>query len=203
MSEHMLVDLVTEQNFQPQVLKRYRALILPSVKYMSDRDVALAAQLASERKTLLVGEGSAAYDDKMRERNPSPLAAHVSDMESKAILSRLATMSPPPVRVLEKKSATEFVRLAAYADDPAAPGRIVLHLVNYAVPLGVNAAPVQEIRDVKVNLPLPQGRHAASLVMAVPGEADRTLPVRTESGRAIFVIPSLRIYGVCKILLEK
>ena len=199
MSDHVLVDLVTERNFEPQVLKRYRALILPAIKYMSDRNVAAALEFAKVGGRLLAGGATGACDDKMRERKDPPFAAYATSMETKEVRKRVSTLT----EVVEKRADTELVRLAAYADDPAAPGKIILHWVNYAVPLGVDAAPVEEIKDVKVSLPLPKGCKAASVILAVPGEADRALEVKTENDRAVFTVPTLRIYGACRINMEK
>jgi hypothetical protein len=199
MSDHVLVDLVTERNFEPQVLKRYRALILPAIMYMSDRNVAAALEFAKVGGRLLAGGATGACDDKMRERNDPPFAAYATSMETKEVRKRVSTLT----EVVEKRADTELVRLAAYADDPAAPGKIILHWVNYAVPLGVDAAPVEEIKDVKVSLPLPKGCKAASVILAVPGEADRALEVKTENDRAVFTVPTLRIYGACRINMEK
>jgi hypothetical protein len=97
----------------------------------------------------------------------------------------------------------QHLRAAAYVDERERPQRITLHLVNYGVPLGLNAPAAQRVGNVRVGLPLPPGLRADGVTLASPDEEDRSLQADTKDGVVRWVIPSLRVYAVCDIRLAQ
>ena len=83
-------------------------------------------------------------------------------------------------------------------------GRLVVHVVNYDVPVGIAAGgEVRALHDVRLVLTLPAGRPPPSSVHLLTPEADgaRGAVAFTDegAGRISFVIPTLRIYAMALI----
>jgi len=199
MQRHLLVDVFTERNWSEKLLGHYRALIVPDIRYMAKGQIDIALNFAKQGKLLVTGD-AAKCDLQMRERKTDPFAAHRAPKAATALVKQLITDSLAQP-VLEPKPAVEHVRVAAFADQRIKPNRVVLHLVDYNVPLGVKAAPAKAIADVNVSLPLPAGAHVSRVVLSRPSEADATLAANATAGAAKFAVPSMRIYAACLVEL--
>ena len=197
MREHLLVDLVTERKWRVELLKHYRGLVIPQVRYMSDEAVRTALAFARHGSLMTMGD-AAQRDLQLRERSPDMFARFRVPAQAAAVVKRLKEegLARP---VLEATPDTAYLMPAAYADRRDSPTRLTLHLVDYAVRLGRDAGPVAAIRNIQVMLPLPAKARARSVVFASPEGVDTKLPVETRDGAARFRIPSMRIYGVCMI----
>ena len=89
----------------------------------------------------------------------------------------------------------EAVRLNAYVKQDTS--KIVLHLVNYAVPLllpdaETNAAPAGPLR---VRVDLPEGRTACAALGCGPDDPEFPVAVRQDGRTATVEWPSLKVYG--------
>jgi len=85
-----------------------------------------------------------------------------------------------------------------------ASDRIIVHLVNYNVALGLKATEPEAVDGLSLSLPLPDGLKAASATSYAPDEPQAApLPVQTASGRAQVRLPALRIYRVVELRLGK
>lgn len=94
-------------------------------------------------------------------------------------------------------AAMRRLRVAAWA----APDRLALHLLNYNVPLGrENAGQVGAIRNVEVEMALPDNRTPSSVRLLTPEEAAaEDVQFSVTNGVISFVIPSLHIYKIAMI----
>ena len=200
MQRHLLVDVATERTWSREGLGRYRALVIPGVRYMSDAEQQTALEFAGEGR-LIVTHDTGKFDLQMREHKRDLFAAYRMRPRA-AELAALLEAEHLAEPVLEAKPENAHLRAAAYADRPDAPARLTLHVVDYAVALGLDAAPARPVTRVAVRLPLPAGRAAAGVTLASPWGDDAALPVRTRRGAAEFVIPSMRIYCVCSVELS-
>jgi len=89
-----------------------------------------------------------------------------------------------------------------YVDSPTQPRRLVLHLVNYDVMLGVNGGQVGALDNVPLRLRLPGKQRVRQVTLAVPGGADRLLAFKQAASHATFTVPRLDLYAVCLVELE-
>lgn len=199
MRRHVLVNLLTERKWDAALLDHYQALIIPGVRYLSGPQVATALALAKSRRLMAAGEVGT-FDLQMRRRQEDAFAPHRVSPRASG-LYRLLTEANLAQPVLEGTAQTDHLRVAAYTDSRTNPTRFMLHVINYAVPLGRKAPPARQIERIRVQLPLPPGRRATSVVLAAPGRADQSLAVETRDALAVFAIPSIRIYSVCHVAL--
>jgi len=80
--------------------------------------------------------------------------------------------------------------------------RIVLHLLNYNVPLGSSRAKVSDIDSFKLRIPVPQGwRPTKALLHNSRADRPETLPLATVSRGFVEVsVPKLHIYSVLEVV---
>ena len=199
MRKRLLVDVFTERNWREDLLVYYEALVIPDLKYMSDAEVKTALDFARRGRLIVTGD-SAKFDLQMRPRKQQVFSRFIVPGKTSDVLDVLkdARLWMP---VLPAGPERALLRIAAYADRRDNPTRIVLHLVNYAVPLGRDAKPAEPIDSVRVTLPLPAGARARGVTLARPGKADVRLAVKMKNGAVEFTVPTMRIYAVCLIEL--
>ena len=95
------------------------------------------------------------------------------------------------------------MKVNAFQSIGDAPPRIVLHLVNYNVPLGVDAPPPAAIDGMELLVPLPRGMRAASARAFAPDRDGATaLSIENVETRARIAVPALQIYQVVELTLE-
>ena len=73
--EHVLFDFVVEQNFTPAALRRFRAVMLPAVRYLSDDRVKALRDYVQSGGILIVVGKCADADQLGRPRREDPFAA--------------------------------------------------------------------------------------------------------------------------------
>lgn len=85
----------------------------------------------------------------------------------------------------------------------ASPERVVIHLLNYRTPIGRDGATrVEPIERLPLSCPLPV-RSRAQQVRAWSPEREEAanLPFEERAGKVRFVLPRLRVYEVCEIVV--
>lgn len=205
LAQHVLADPVPERVVGTD-LSRYEYLIVPPVANLPEvwMEKLKAYQKAGGKLLIDQAPETAALDQIGRTR-PAAAVAELKALAAAlpADVSLIAGEGGPlrGARMLEEEKG-EAVRVAAYVDAPVAPRRMTVHLVNYAVSLGMKADQVDEVRDLRVAVPLPAGRTARAVRIAAPSEEDAVLPVRVEGAKATFTIPRLSIYAVCLLELQ-
>lgn len=106
---------------------------------------------------------------------------------------QLGVLVDVPSEILDR------LRVAAWAGHR----RLVLHILNYNVPLGKeNGGQVESIENVGVRVRLPESWEPSSVRLHSPEEVGFSGPVAFSSdgsGVVGFVIPSLRIYQIAVI----
>jgi len=81
------------------------------------------------------------------------------------------------------------------------PKRLVLHVVNYNVPLGLNAPQPEPLTDLSFSVPLPAGWREVRVTAYEPGPTEgERLSAKVEGDRVQFTLPSLRVYRVVEIV---
>jgi hypothetical protein len=201
---HILCDLMTERILTPEWLARYPAVVVPFVRIMSESQRrALIDYAQAGGKLIVLGNDVAALDRFGRERAPALVqelldAATARDPASIAgALEQGGALADMP---LCQPDVAELVRMSAYVNDPNAPTEMTLHLVNYAVRLGLKHDEVESVEELELSVPLPPDTTATSAVLKCPGSADVDLTV-TEDAKII--VPRLDIYGLVHIALKR
>jgi len=213
---HVLFEFISESRLDAQPLDA-KIVTACGISFLSDRHLQALAGFVEQGGTLLVSGPFAEQDEYLRPRAvlQNPLAA-LRGLEGGQIVQagkgRLVRAdgedsvveflgrSGVRVRTGDGKSAPGL-RLAAYRSSNGQ--KLIVHAVNYNVPLGVNPPAIEEVRDVDIELPLPAGRGISGFDFFSP---DQPSPieggVRGENGIARIHLDRIRIYGVAELRLE-
>lgn len=181
--------------YDPQLndLSRYRVLLLAGCVAMNDQQVEQIRRYVNEGGRLCVIGPLATHDGWNRPR-PKPA---LDDLPSERVVRALP--DEEPVAAVRRAC----VPLSLTVDGPDGlccefveqSGRRLVHLVNYH-----DEQPVHEIR---VQLHLPAGKHATSVVLASPEHTeDRTLPYQQQDGAVSFTVPEVGVYEIAVVNLE-
>lgn len=219
---HILFDYLREEDFTPPRLDRYRAILLPAVRYLADRDVAaLEAWVRDGGALLLTGELPGCYSNARPRATPAfarwfagsreglrivsagkGKIAWAQDLSKLAALPQvLATLTGANLAAIDRDDLP-MVRINAYWKKEGASARLVVHLLNYD--LTAKEEP-QPIRDVPLSIPLPRGGNwsSARIQARSPGAETAThLASEVRQGCLKTHLPLLRIYQVVEARLE-
>ncbi|HJN18487.1 MAG TPA: hypothetical protein QGH10_23500, partial [Armatimonadota bacterium] len=111
----------------------------------------------------------------------------MADVESLVVIGMDRMPDSAPALICPDDSIAPYVKINAYRDE----SRIIAHVVNYNVPLGVIADDPKPIEGIKLSIPLPDGATATSATAFAPGEGDVSLEVTVVDGRAGIALPPL------------
>lgn len=214
---HVRFEFASESRLDADPWAEARVVAAYGVSVLADRHLQALARFVAGGGTLLVSGPLAERDECVRPRTlwPAPLDAvagladgqtvaagkgHLARMESEEAFASFLGRSGIRLTRGDGKPASA-VRLAVYRSPEQS--RVVLHIVNYLTPLGVDAPPVEEVRDLAVELPLPPGRRLKGFRVLGPDLPSPSDAKVTEGGNGITVrIPLMRIYAVAEITFE-
>jgi hypothetical protein len=218
---HILFDYLREQDFTRPRFERYQAILLPSVRYLADREVAaLEAWVRQDGALLLTGELPGFYQNARPRPTPAFAKWFPGSGEALRIVSAgrgkiawahdISTLAALP-QVLARLTGANLaaidredlpmVRVSAYWKRQGSAALLVVHLLNYG--LTATEEP-QPIRNIPISIPLPRGgQWSAARVQALsPGDETATdLPSEVREGRLTVRLPLLRIYRVVEARL--
>ncbi|MGD9496859.1 MAG: hypothetical protein AB7Y46_11205 [Armatimonadota bacterium] len=202
-------DLFSETGLEPRTLATYDLLIVPQMEYLSDQHLAtIEGFVRGGGRVLIIGD-FATHDDLMR---PRPAVAWLPPVGEERALgagavirrdllptnTELLGLLAADMRLVQDEGAgRDLLRVAAYAD----AREMVIHLLNYSVPIESGAGDVIPQRDVRVRLPLPQGSSVAGVVLLAPEAEDAPVPFEVREGACWFTVPEVAIYVVARITL--
>jgi len=199
---HVLFEYIPESRFGEDVLARYSAVIAADLQFVGDEDLVLA-QYARSGGHLVVRPGLPTGDGAMpaetRERGEGRVTLWETIEEIPGVLGEgAAALSCPD------EHAAPYVKVNAFRTLDEEPARIVVHVVNYNVELGVEAEEPEAIEGIELTVPLPEGRRVAAAKGHAPGEAEPVrLDVEVRDGTARVSLPALRIYRVVEVELAR
>jgi len=213
---HVRFELVPERRLDAEPWAEARTVAAGQVVVLADRHVQALARFVEAGGTLLVSGPFAEKDEYLRPRAvlPAPLdrVAGLADGQSVAAgrgrLVRadqegaLATAIGAAGLAVRRGDGqpTAGIRLATYRSTDGR--RLILHLVNYNVPLGVEPLPVEAAADLAVAVPLPRGRTLAGFRVLSPDPPSPAAEVTVSAGVATVRIPQLRIYAVVELQVK-
>lgn len=187
-------------------LSRYPVLIVPPVASLPEAWLQKLTAYARAGGRLIISRhpATATLDQIGRLRDPAAVAAFCK--LGTALPDDLAELSgrqgPLADYVLTDPAGAAALRAAVYADSPTRPRRLMLHLVNYDVMLGVQGGQIGTLTSLPLRLRLPGARKVRKVTLAVPGASDAPLAFRQAADRVTFSLPRLDIYAVCLVELE-
>jgi len=217
---HVLFEYIPDTRFEPAALERCATVVAADLRVVSDAQLRALSQYVKGGGRLVIAGQFAGSDELLAERDLKAgewaALANVQTGQTqpcgKGAVTRCADVSEvvaalgaaAPVLSCPDKTLAPYVRVNAFGAVDKAGGRLVLHVVNYHVPLGAEADPLTPARDVRLDVPLPAGARVASARTFAPDEAEPIpLAVQTANGRAQVALPALRIYRVVELTLTR
>lgn len=186
----VLVDVLNGETVPESFLRRYRLVIVagkPKVPEWMERLPLLRSSDPLQRSDWTpIAE---AY----QRRQPLPPLRMTK-------LSELATQKADELRAIDLPEGAK-VQSAAWANDE----RIVLHLLNYRAPVGLNrdAQSVMPVSSIAVRMEIPHGKRVKQLrLYEVDSGEQSNLPFEQTGNQMRFIIPSLRVYAIVEAILQ-
>lgn len=205
-------DLFSETGLEPATLATYDALIVPELRFVSDEHLeAMRAFVEGGGRLIAVGE-FATHDELMRPRaqpdwlpaadaSRAPGEGHVVRRDllptQTELLELLAPLGETRLVVEDGRDVHPLMRTACYSDEE----EVVVHLLNYSVPIEAGAGETVPRTDVRVRAPLPEGDVAAVECIG-PEKASLTPQFEVRDGACWFTVPEVPIYVVCRVRLR-
>jgi hypothetical protein len=230
---HVLFDYMIGDQFTHENLKKFGAIVLPRVQYMSDERAAALKRYVEEGGFAVVIGSSPEFDEKGRKKEPHALDAILdkrtdgSEIAIKRVGAgatafaaslpphgtvlaewfhkisgnKLSIIESPQTPVLAKVRVNAFVEPAFGSEAQARRGanHYIIHLVNYNVPLGVEARAPETLGPIAVALRLPAPADGMKLTCYDPLGETIALTAKSEGKTLRFTLPQLRIHKIVEI----
>ena len=215
----LLFDLVPEESFTVDNLQLYSLVVLAEARFMSREQVeALQEYLQAGGKAVIIGQ-NAVGDRQMRPYEALLLPA--TEGGEKQVLHRqvgsgtalvspfmptsdqfggwLANLGVEHLRLCNNEGFRQVWFNAFRPLDGAAD--IVLHVVNYGVPLGEDETELTLREDLRVQVPLPEGRRIQSAMVYDP-DVPAPVEIAPTGQTGSLNLPPLGVYQVVRIVLQ-
>ena len=214
---HTLFDHVSEERFEPVTLEAYRTVVAPEVQVLSTAQIATLRMFVRGGGRLAVIGEFASRDQAGGER-PAPAEGWAAWLQDDAAAGRASARgtvtcfadSETAAAVLGETSSVLHCADAALGTHakvnafrtPAGEStpRLLYHVVNYNVPLGVEPEAPIAVHGLSLRIAEPEGSNVRHARGYAPGEEPQILRVRREAGRVEVMLPALRIYRVVEIV---
>jgi len=216
LDEHVLFDVLSDENISAERLSQYSAVILSNVRALSSEQCELLAKYV-RRGGLLIATGESSSMNLVGERLPisglrDVFKAPKTDESTQkhksgegwllmlpvadqgAILDSLRDDIPGSISEFD---APWMVRVTAFSQ----PERLLLHLVNYNRDETGGSGPDNEkpiaVTDIDVNLKLPAEADVKKVTLISPDNPQSySLDWQQTEDRVTFRVPSVLVYGV-------
>ena len=216
---HVLFDYVSEMRLSETVLKRYPVVVAAELDILSDEQLAILAEYVQAGGHLIRAGSFAGHDEFLAPRQPETnrwaslthaTGAATQTVDRGTVTRCLRTEDVTNALGVDYCVATcpdeklaPHVKVNAFRSLSGAPGRLVVHLVNYNVPLGVDAPAPTPVSKIDLDLPLPKGTRAVSAKIFAPDEDESvSLNVNCTDGRVRVRISELKIYRVLELQMR-
>ena len=212
-------DLFSETGLEPKALSTYDFLILPDMAFFSDAHVqAVRDFVQAGGMAIIIGE-FATHDELMQPRPaldwlpPADAGAQLG----KATILRTSVM-PTQTELLAMlagggghqgadlrlvadadRISRPLMRSSCYADD----AEVIVHLLNYDIPIEPGLGKPKSQTDVHIRAPLPDGASVARVTCLAPEMEPFSPQYEVREGACWFTVPEVPIYMVCRIELSR
>lgn len=178
----VLLDVLNGETVPESLLRRYRLVIVAGKPKLPEWMTSLPLLLSPD---LLQRSDWTPITDAYQRRQPLPNLRLTK-------LSELAAQRVSELQALVLHGDAK-VQAAVWGNNE----RIVLHLLNYKVPVGRDVGLVMPVNDIKVKLNIPKGKKLQRVrLYEVDSSKETDLPFRRVGTELEFVIPSLRVYNI-------
>lgn len=205
LAAHVPADPIVERALNTD-LRRYRFILVPPISHLPDVWLKKLAEYARTGGQLLISAHPeiAMYDHLGRKRAAEAIAQwrRLGKLLPENSSEILRTQGSIRELSLTEEPQAELLRVAMYVDNPIHPRRLVLHLVNYNVMLGVKGGQIGVINKLPLRVPLPRGCKIRRITLTTPEQADQPLAWKQAGSFVSFVLPRLDIYAVCLLDME-
>ena len=221
----ILWDILTDDRITPTTLPRYKAIVYHDIERLSEAEAQALISFLQAGGVVVMSGKSGTFDDFMRPRidaissvwPPVPLHATQAAVypvgtgklisvpggmtDLAFVMTEIETQLKRPLSIFPSLSGRALERMRASAWE--GNNRLILHLVNYDVPLGKeNANQVTPLSNVEVRIKLPGSWAPTSVTLYSPepsGSSGAVPLTKHEDGTIGFTVPSLRIYEAAVI----
>ncbi len=216
--DYLIADQLTAEN-----LARYAAVVLPRVSHLAKSQAEGLKQFVRGGGLLIITGTPPEFDELGRRPAEPPLAELVAAPDASQPftvkqIGKGAAVSVPAVpaegaRLVEWIERTAGRKFSAIAN-PQSPAltkvrvnvfrkpdtaNYVVHLINYNVPLGVEAREPEVQREIQVELRLPGVGAATKVQCYAPQDQSIELAAEVKDGKLRFTLPELRIYRAVEV----
>lgn len=216
--QRILFDYLTEQTFTAEELRRFSAVILADLKYVTVEQIAALDEYVRGGGTALIIGEPPTHDPLMIEHAPQSLPvglqqreadrqrAELQDGEGRwyrqpvlSLNTMIEIVNPAPELSLAP-GAGPGLRVSAFID-PDARSSLVVHLLDFDAPLGVDPPPYAPKSNLELRVPLPEGASVISVTAFAPGAEPESIGHTVVNGRLRLVLPTLDTYRVLRVEL--
>lgn len=215
---HVLFDYLIDDQVTADKLAKYAAVVLPRVSHLAG-DQAVALKQYVQAGGVLVVTGTPPQFDERGQRPAQPPLADLLAAQNpatpfavgqakKGVAVQSAALSADwfekatgrELSVIAGPHTAELAKVRVNAFRQPGRSRYVVHLINYNVPLGVEARQPEAQRGVTVALRLPGITAAPHVRCYHPQGPAADLPAEVRAGQVRITLPELRIYKVLEIV---
>jgi len=197
-------DVLTTRGCFAENLARYRLIVLPDVRYISDEQMRALGQFRQAGGEVLVFGETGRFDDRMRERADNPLA-HMSVADAfdfgalEAKLNEMREVLPPVLTVdgLDDIRQRWAFKPAMYIDRPEGASRIIVHILNYNVEIGREHGAVTRVPAAHLRVPLSERFVPSNArIIRVEDEAEETAPLEIDARFGVVDVEDLGVHTI-------
>lgn len=210
--EHILFDYLLEEDARPERLAEFAAVVAPGIRFVAQEQVAALDAYVQAGGCLLVTDPLPEFDMTLTALPEAPLSAlgeaavshgegrvrRLPTVPRRGIGEALSDLVGRDLRALTTAAGPAPMSVRMNARRGAANGahRLVVHLLNYGTPLGVEGPPPEAVEGLE--LVLPAAGLQAPRAQAWTPEADgpRAIAVTRREDELRIAVPAFGVYQV-------
>ncbi|HUQ06380.1 MAG TPA: hypothetical protein VM261_27945 [Kofleriaceae bacterium] len=213
------VDVVGGAKITGEALSRLKVLVLDHAHRISETEAVVINAWVLAGGIVIATSDSGLRDELGRNRDAMPTTSWVLPAATAAPIANKIWVVPAadiePQHILTALTPASGANPSAFPTLPAADtaalrlavwtgwDRLVVHLLNYKVPRGLNNGGMVSTRfDLTVTIAIPKDAPTQVPTVAelrTPEGATTTRPVTVSNGRATFTVPTLRVYTIATL----
>lgn len=184
---HLPFDVVVDNDLSPELIRRYRWLVVPNVACMSDEQADLLRRFSEEGGRLIASSEAGSYDEWCKKRSENALAPTVrvgnlaGEKGAGEMLAALTAQDSGLARLETNAPPEVAIELRGTGDS------LALFLVNFAG---------KPAKDLTLALRLPEGKKVGGVTWTSPDAEGRSLDYSLEDGLLKITVPELSITGM-------
>ena len=211
---HVPYRVVTEQDCRAGELGDLSILFLPAVEHIETVEAQALRAFTRRGGTLVCHDGVPAQDEyyrplasefRLEPGTGSQAAGKVvvlrGDVVSAAVANQCATALGAPAGIVADGNGADLAGLRFELRVSPDAKRLVLHLLNYSIPLETGDERLDELREIALRLPCPSGWKGAQAVLHA-SDSDEAQGIAVSLPRGSWVdvtVPKLRLYSILEV----